>query len=636
MAAGPSAAMPVGSGDWMVEAIAGAVLVAALGCIAVLIPSITRQRDSLQLVVSMEGTKGMPPHVALATAALGTFRGLAVDVLWIRAEELQNKGDYFEAQTLAEWITTLQPRFVNVWDFQAHNMAYNISVRAEDPFERWGWVSRGMELLRTRGIPLNPQSPKLYEELGWILMNKIGGKLDREHWYLKARLASEMQEVLGDKSTGRTADESIAAMTVVADAPDSVEEVLRRQPDVQRVLDLLAANNASPDEEFLRSLGLVLMVDSSTDAKILAGAGLPAGVNKRLILALKQDAELARLCFQHLIPTLQKSVLRDRYRMEASRMVALMKQYGPMDWRHPSAQGIYWMEEATSRIFEARNRANRDELVLVRRRLNMIAELMRNGRIHYDAMSDKIDLLPDPRFISSYETALGDAIQLVSSEQGVETQHWGRAQVSDLMKHYERFLHEAVVLSFVYGDEAMAQRCYRKLLLMAQEGGYDDQPIFRDGIEMFVALRLGEIMKLDVSNTRQFVDGMLNRALVDGLAMGRLDVFNRFLKMAYRVYDKKYSVSDPSQLRVQKFVAIGSFPELVDTSFQRLMTQGSETVMMRARIWAWAPDELKLRAWPKIKKSLEDQATAADLDPARAFPKPEGYVEDQKPDEEED
>jgi len=636
MAAGPSAAMPVGSGDWMVEAIAGAVLVAALGCIAVLIPSITRQRDSLQLVVSMEGTKGMPPHVALATAALGTFRGLAVDVLWIRAEELQNKGDYFEAQTLAEWITTLQPRFVNVWDFQAHNMAYNISVRAEDPFERWGWVSRGMELLRTRGIPLNPQSPKLYEELGWILMNKIGGKLDREHWYLKARLASEMQEVLGDKSTGRTADESIAAMTVVADAPDSVEEVLRRQPDVQRVLDLLAANNASPDEEFLRSLGLVLMVDSSTDAKILAGAGLPAGVNKPLILALKQDAELARLCFQHLIPTLQKSVLRDRYRMEASRMVALMKQYGPMDWRHPSAQGIYWMEEATSRIFEARNRANRDELVLVRRRLNMIAELMRNGRIHYDAMSDKIDLLPDPRFISSYETALGDAIQLVSSEQGVETQHWGRAQVSDLMKHYERFLHEAVVLSFVYGDEAMAQRCYRKLLMMAQEGGYDDQPIFRDGIEMFVALRLGEIMKLDVSNTRQFVDGMLNRALVDGLAMGRLDVFNRFLKMAYRVYDKKYSVSDPSQLRVQKFVAIGSFPELVDTSFQRLMTQGSETVMMRARIWAWAPDELKLRAWPKIKKSLEDQATAADLDPARAFPKPEGYVEDQKPDEEED
>ena len=636
MAAGPSAAMPVGSGDWMVEAIAGAVLVAALGCIAVLIPSITRQRDSLQLVVSMEGTKGMPPHVALATAALGTFRGLAVDVLWIRAEELQNKGDYFEAQTLAEWITTLQPRFVNVWDFQAHNMAYNISVRAEDPFERWGWVSRGMELLRTRGIPLNPQSPKLYEELGWILMNKIGGKLDREHWYLKARLASEMQEVLGDKSTGRTTDESIAAMTVVADAPDSVEEVLRRQPDVQRVLDLLAANNASPDEEFLRSLGLVLMVDSSTDAKILAGAGLPAGVNKPLILALKQDAELARLCFQHLIPTLQKSVLRDRYRMEASRMVALMKQYGPMDWRHPSAQGIYWMEEATSRIFEARNRANRDELVLVRRRLNMIAELMRNGRIHYDAMSDKIDLLPDPRFISSYETALGDAIQLVSSEQGVETQHWGRAQVSDLMKHYERFLHEAVVLSFVYGDEAMAQRCYRKLLMMAQEGGYDDQPIFRDGIEMFVALRLGEIMKLDVSNTRQFVDGMLNRALVDGLAMGRLDVFNRFLKMAYRVYDKKYSASDPSQLRVQKFVAIGSFPELVDTSFQRLMTQGSETVMMRARIWAWAPDELKLRAWPKIKKSLEDQATAADLDPARAFPKPEGYVEDQKPDEKED
>jgi hypothetical protein len=50
-------------------------------------------------------------------------------------------------------------------------------------------------------------------------------------------------------------------------------------------------------------------------------------------------------------------------------------------------------------------------------------------------------------------------------------------------------------------------------------------------------------------------------------------------------------------------------------------------VLMRARIWAWAPDELKLRAWPKLKDSFAEQAVSAGLDPARAFPIPRGYVE---------
>jgi hypothetical protein len=150
-----------------------------------------------------------------------------------------------------------------------------------------------------------------------------------------------------------------------------------------------------------------------------------------------------------------------------------------------------------------------------------------------------------------------------------------------------------------------------------------------------VTLRLGEVMKLDLNNTRQFVDGMLNRALVDGLAQGRIDVFNRFLRMAYKVYDKKYSASDPTRIRVQKQMDIGSFPELVDTSFEAMMTQGKSPVLMRARIWAWAPDELKLRAWPKLKDSLAEQATAAGLDPARAFPMPKGYVEEQQGDDSE-
>ena len=71
------------------------------GCIAVgctlgagwLATGIQRQRQELDLVVSAPGTTGMPPDVAVATAALGTFRGLAVDVLWARADHLPMQGE---------------------------------------------------------------------------------------------------------------------------------------------------------------------------------------------------------------------------------------------------------------------------------------------------------------------------------------------------------------------------------------------------------------------------------------------------------------------------------------------------------------------------------------------------------------
>jgi hypothetical protein len=624
----PTAAQPIAGRDWIVEASCVGIVVCCLIGAGFLLRSIGRQREDLQLVMAAEGTQGMPPHVALATAALGTFRGLATDVLWIRADELQAKGQYFEAQTLAEWITSLQPHFVNVWSFQAVNMAYNISVMAEEPADRWAWVSRGIELLRSQGIPLNPNAPKLYEELGWILMDKVGGDRDREHWFLKQRLVSDMQEVLGDKNYGRSAVEVVEGFEKVANAPDTLSDLVAKHPEVQPVLDLIAKCGAAPDEEFLRMLGLVVMVNASGDAAVMTGRGVPEGTNKPLVGTLQSVPELGKPCFEHLVPHLQKRVLRDRYRMDARKMLALMEKYGPLDWRHPSAQGIYWMEEGYAKSLQSRNREGRNELLVIRRRLNMIAELMRTGRINYDAVSDRIDLLPDPRFIPAYEAALAETIAMIRSEAGVTTQYWGRADVDDLLKGWERFLNEATIMAYVYGDEPKAAECFQKLAKLAQDQGLGDQPIYRESLQTFVTLRLGEVMKLDLNNTRQFVDGMLNRALVDGLAQGRMDVFNRFLKMAYTVYDKKYSVSDPTKVRVMRHVDIGSFPELVDASFEGMMRQGKGPVLMRARIWAWAPDELKIRAWPKLKDSLAEQAVAAGLDPVRAFPRPRGYVEE--------
>ena len=607
--------------DRFVEAIASATLIGCLAAAGVLMPSITRQRQELQLVISTEGTRGMPPHVALATAALGTFRGLAVDFLWVRADALQDKGEFFEAQTLSQWITALQPRFPKVWGFQAWNLAYNISVSTKEPAERWVWINRGINLLRLQGIPLNPGDANLPMELGWLFFHKIGGKSDREHWYYKARLAREFREFLGDTTGGRTSAQAVERFRKIADAPESLD-AMRADPAVRDALELLEKHAATPNEDFLRMMGRVVLYNSSIDTKLLAGKVLPSGTNRGLVSALVEDQRLATAVFDTIIPHLQKRVLADRYCMEPRFMLELLQKYGPLDWAHPHAHGIYWSEKgiAVGRKVLRRDRLN--ELTIIRTRLGNLQHLMRSGRLEFDPLADRIDILPDPRFIEAYEQGMQDAIRLIQSDAGVSAGEFGLATVEDLLTGYESFLQQATVFSYLYGDDREAAGCFGKLRTLAEESGKPDQPLYNEGLDGFLMLRLGEVMEIDISNTRQFLDAMIQRAMLDGLAAGRIDTFNRFLKLAYTVYDKRYGVSAPGTMHVNKEAQLPPFPRIVDVSFRSAMKQESSPVLIRARIWAWAPDELKARNWAQLGETLTAQAKAEGLDPARAFPQP--------------
>ncbi len=607
--------------DTLIETIAAGLLVVAMAAAAFVAPAIARERQSSQLVISTAGTQGMPPHVALATAALGTFRGLAVDVMWARADALQSKGQFFEAQTLSQWITALQPRFPKVWAFQAWNLAYNISVSTKVPEERWGWINRGANLLRSQAIPLNPHDANLPMELGWIFFHKIGGKNDREHWYYKVRLAREFREFLGDLTGGRTTQQAIERFRKIADAADSIEAMNDDQA-VQRALPVLAEHGEEPGELLLRMLGRVVLYTNSTDMKIQAGKALPTGTNRDLLASLLEDPELAATVFDTIVPALQKRVLIDRYRMEPAFMLEQMETYGPLDWSHPHSHGIYWSEKgvAIGRDMVRRDRVN--ELTIIRTRLGNLQQLMRSGRVEFDPLADRIDLLPDPRFIEAYERGMQNAISLIQSESGVSAAEFGLATVEDLLRGYESFLQQATVFSYLYGDEAEARGCFGKLRTLAEDTGRGDQPLYSEGLEGFLALRLGEVMDIDISNTRQFLDAMVQRAMLDGLAKGRLDTFNRFVKLAWSVYDRQYGVSTPGAVHVNKEAQLPPFPRLVDASFESAMKQESSPVLIRARMWAWAPQELRARTWPKLEPILTEHAEAAGLNSSRAFPPP--------------
>lgn len=190
--------------DRIIIFVAVVLMAASLGGAALLMPHINHMRRELQLVANDELMKNLPPKIAITQAALGSFRGLAVDVLWGRVTQMKQEGKFYEAMQLSDWITQLQPRFPEVWRFHAWNMSYNISVATYTPQERWMWVRAGIDLLREEGIPLNPNSVLLYRELGWIFLHKVGQFSDDGHWYYKQQMAQEWTEILGPPPEGST------------------------------------------------------------------------------------------------------------------------------------------------------------------------------------------------------------------------------------------------------------------------------------------------------------------------------------------------------------------------------------------------------------------------------------------------
>lgn len=173
-----------------------ATLVVLLFAGSLVQPALTdaRARMGLTQVTPLENA---PPVLAFTTVALGGFRGIIANALWIRSNELEEQGKYFEAMQLADWITKLQPRLVQVWTVQAWNMAYNISVKFTAPEDKWRWVKAGTELLRDEGLRYNPDEALLYRELAWFFQHKMGHYLDSAHMYYKLQWAKAMLPVLG-------------------------------------------------------------------------------------------------------------------------------------------------------------------------------------------------------------------------------------------------------------------------------------------------------------------------------------------------------------------------------------------------------------------------------------------------------
>jgi len=164
--------------------------------------------------------ESMDPAQFFLTTALGGLRGLAVDFLWVRSMKMAEEHKFFEAAATCEIISKLQPHFLQIWAFNAWNMAYNVSAEAGSPEQKWTWVKRGIELLE-KGIAKNSNSSLLYQELAFVYYHKCAPPLkssDEASNYYRKKILEE---------TGKSADDlAVEYLELAAKQPDSSPERL--------------------------------------------------------------------------------------------------------------------------------------------------------------------------------------------------------------------------------------------------------------------------------------------------------------------------------------------------------------------------------------------------------------------------
>ena len=104
---------------------------------------------------------------------LSTFgmRGVATAVLWLKSNDYKKKKDWTNFAAALNQIIRLEPHFASVWQHQAWNIAYNVSVEFDDYRERYRWVIKGIEFL-IRGVDYNKKNPRLYADVGWDIAQR--------------------------------------------------------------------------------------------------------------------------------------------------------------------------------------------------------------------------------------------------------------------------------------------------------------------------------------------------------------------------------------------------------------------------------------------------------------------------------
>jgi hypothetical protein len=603
-------------GRWVQSAAVVVAVLCVLGS-TLLVAPINQRRVDLQIV--HESRFGDAPKYALLAASLGTFRGIAADFLWYRAEKLKSEGKLFEANTTAGWITTLQPRFGQVWVFQSWNMAYNISVLTHTPEERWDWVNKGIKILRDEGIVYNPTNIAIYRQLAWTFFHKIGQRTDDMNRYYKARLAEEWQELLGTPTEGATTEVALERFKPIADAADlyfseeldtkNVRDPLTHlygvHPQTRGLVSRLREIGFEPDQEGLRAYGRIVMYQ-----RYIQPDTSYADDRYNKLSDLMGDPRYADIFEEQLLPYLRAKVLIEDYHMSPRRMYDLMVKFGPMDWRHAGSQACYWGATGVEMAGELKDKTKIDILNTDRQVIHAMQMLMNSGSISYNPISGQIDTVPDPRFIDSY----GDAMVEANKRQ-VSIDWAGGGNEQAFKQGHENFLLRAILYAYLYGDVEKSQAYYTKLRdLYGKEPHNVYSGRYKLNLQDLIVTELREDWQMTDQVARPLIESLLIQAFREGLLLARYDTYQRYIEIARNfekklVEEKKYDnpTADGGQGRL---IDWESFKQLVDETYIKYMRSPGFDLLERSRVYNNTPLPLQVATYADFRDAVASHAEA--------------------------
>ena len=351
------------------------LLMGAVLCIwlsGAILPGVVRLRDAKNLT-STPSTEGVPPEIVFATTALGGFRGILIDILWIRCQQMKQDGKFHEMRQLYKIITKMEPHYSKVWAFAAWDLAYNVSVEFDNLDDRWFWVDAGRRMLRDEGIPYNRRDPELYYELAWIYHHKIGGNTDYAHPLYRRELANEAEAALGVPMPGESCG-GLELLDRLRKAPRETD-VLLKSPAISEFFSALREAGFRPVAEM---------------EKIAAGA-----IKNEAAKAIVNQERYAG-ALRELRDFLSARRVREILRLDPEIMHRLTLEFGPLDWRVPDSYSLYYATEAR-RINRFVNKEKPYDMKYERLVYFSLQEIVRRGRFHRTADGEVFNT-PDLRF----------------------------------------------------------------------------------------------------------------------------------------------------------------------------------------------------------------------------------------------
>lgn len=178
-----------------------------------------------------------PASESMRLATLG-LRGVAATILWQRAEYYKKEKYWDRLSATLNQIAVLQPHFVKVWEFQSHNLSYNISVEFDDYRQRYEWVKRGIEYL-VKGSKYNKHRTEMQYELGWFFGSKMGVADERKQFRELYRNDANFHREIAETSMDLTNAEGLG--------PDSKpDNWLSGRLYYERAYEMVRKENARP------------------------------------------------------------------------------------------------------------------------------------------------------------------------------------------------------------------------------------------------------------------------------------------------------------------------------------------------------------------------------------------------------